>query len=116
MTTIGKSLIITGDITSQEDITIHGRVKGQIKMEKGSLVVAETGTVEAAVFGTNITIQGTVEGDVTASERVEVAATGNVSGTVSTPSLVLQDGASFNGMIDMTARKAATAKETMKAA
>ena len=101
MTTIGASLIITGDITSQEDITIHGRVKGQIRMDKGALLVAPKGTVDAEVHGTHVTVHGTVAGNVLATDRIELTPTADVRGTIIAPSIVLQEGATFNGTIDM---------------
>ena len=106
MTTIGPSLTITGDITSQEDMTVHGKVNGQITMQQGALVVAPTGTADANVQGSKITVHGKIAGDVAATERVELTGTANVTGTITTPSLVLQDGALFNGIIDMSGKKA----------
>ena len=101
MTTIGASLIVTGDITSQEDITIHGCVKGQIRMDKGALLVAPNGLVDADVQGTHVTIHGTLAGNVLAMDRVELTPTADVTGTLTAPALVMQDGATFNGTIDM---------------
>jgi cytoskeletal protein CcmA (bactofilin family) len=105
MTTIGPSLIITGEITSREDITIHGRLKGQVRMEAGALLVAPTGNVDAHVHATRVTIHGTVAGDVAAAERIELTSTSDVTGTLTTSSLVLQDGATFNGVVDMDRSK-----------
>jgi cytoskeletal protein CcmA (bactofilin family) len=102
MTTIGPSLIITGEVTSQEDITIHGRVKGDIRVSEGVLLLAPTGNVEAKVHGGRVTIHGKLEGDV-AARRIELTATANVSGTLTGPAVVLQDGANFNGIVDMAA-------------
>jgi cytoskeletal protein CcmA (bactofilin family) len=107
MTTIGPSLIITGEITCREDITIHGRVKGQVRMDAGSLVVAPTGNVDANVQGTRVTVHGTVAGDVASAERIELTPTANVTGTLTTPSIVLHDGATFNGVVDMDKSKKA---------
>ena len=101
MTIIGASLLITGEIISQEDITIHGRVNGQIRMEKGSLVVSETGSVEADVEGARMTIHGTLTGHVSAAERIELTPKANVSGMLTTPAVVIHDGAMFNGLIDV---------------
>src|SRR5512132_920977 len=101
MTIIGASLLITGEIISQEDITIHGRVMGQIRMEKGSLVVGETGSVEADVEGARMTIHGTLAGHVAAVERIELTPKANVSGMLTTPAAVIHDGAMFNGLIDV---------------
>ena len=108
MTTIGPSLIITGELTSREDITIHGRVKGQVRMDAGALLVAPTGNVDANVQGTRVTVHGTVAGDVAAAERIELTPTADVTGTLTTPAVVLHDGATFNGVVDMD--KAAKAK------
>jgi cytoskeletal protein CcmA (bactofilin family) len=106
MTTIGASIAITGEITSQEDITIHGSVKGTIRMAKGALLLAPKGTMDADVHGTHVTIHGTLDGNVTADARLELTPTAAVSGTLTTPALVLQEGAVFNGLVDMERQKA----------
>lgn len=109
MTTIGASLLITGEIVSQEDITIHGSVKGQIRMEAGSLLVAPKGSVEADVEGTRITIHGKLAGSVAAGERIELTPTADVSGMLTTGAVVMHDGARFNGLIDVNRRTAKAA-------
>jgi cytoskeletal protein CcmA (bactofilin family) len=113
MTTIGPSLLITGELTSNEDITVHGKVKGQIRMNAGALLVAPTGTVAANVNGARVTIHGAVEGDVTASERIELTPTARVTGTLTSPSVVMQEGATFNGVVDMDRSKAKPAKPVL---
>jgi len=101
MTTIGPSLLLTGDITSQEDVTIHGRVNGHIRMREGSLVVAPKAHVEGDVHGARITIHGTLVGNVTSTERIELTPTADVRGTLTGPAIVVQDGALFNGRVEM---------------
>ena len=115
MTNIGASLVITGEITSQEDITVHGRVKGQIRMEEGSLLVAPKGNVDAEVEGARVTIQGTLAGNVAAAERIELTPTAEVSGMLTTCAIVMHDGATFNGMIDID-RQTAKGSPRLKAA
>jgi cytoskeletal protein CcmA (bactofilin family) len=117
MTTIGASLLITGEIISQEDITVHGRVKGQIRMEEGSLFVAPKGSVDADVEGGRVTIQGTVAGNVAAAERIELTATADVSGMLTTCAVVMHDGATFNGLIDVDRQsaKGASRRKTAQA-
>jgi cytoskeletal protein CcmA (bactofilin family) len=107
MTTLGPSLTVTGEITCEEDITIHGKVKGQITMTRGTLVVAPTGSTDADVHGIRITVHGKVKGDIVASERLELTETAVVSGMISAPSLIVQDGATFDGVVDMAAKKKA---------
>jgi cytoskeletal protein CcmA (bactofilin family) len=109
MTTIGPSLVITGEMTSQEDITVHGRVNGQIQMDGGVLLVAPTGHVDADVQGEQVTIHGTLAGNILATGRVELTATADVTGTLTTPAVVLREGATFNGTIEVD-RKALSGK------
>ncbi len=110
MTTIGTSLVITGEVTSREDITIHGQVKGQISMLEGTLLVAPTAKIEADVDVPNMTIHGTMAGKVAAGERVELTPTASVKGTLVSPSVVLRDGASFNGKIQVEKKGARPSK------
>ena len=100
-TTIGASLFISGEVTSQEDITIHGRVKGQIRMQEGALLVAPTGNVDAEVEGARVAIQGRLAGNVAAAERIELAPTADVSGMLTTCAILMHEGATFNGLIDI---------------
>jgi cytoskeletal protein CcmA (bactofilin family) len=99
MTTIGASLTINGHLTSREDITIHGRVIGEIAMEEGALLVAPSASIDARVRVTRLTIHGTMAGDIAAAERVELTDTANVSGTLLSAAVIMRDGACFNGAI-----------------
>ena len=116
MTTLGPSLTVAGDITSQEDITVHGTVKGTIIMEKGALVIAPSGKADAQVEGSVVTVHGTVSGDLAATEKLELTDTAHVSGTISAPALLLREGAVFNGIVDMSNKKAAAGKAAPKLA
>jgi cytoskeletal protein CcmA (bactofilin family) len=116
MTTLGPSLTVTGDITSQEDIIVHGTVKGTITMQQGALVIAPTGKAEAQLEGSTITVQGTVSGDLSATDKLELADSANVTGTIITPSLLLREGAVFNGMIEATKNGAAAKPAAPKVA
>ena len=101
MTTIGSSLVIKGQVTSREDITVHGRVNGQISMVEGSLLIAPTGQVDAEVDVTTVTIHGSLSGDVAANQRVELTPTATVKGTLVAPAVILREGATFNGKIQV---------------
>lgn len=104
MTTIGASLVITGQVTSREDMTVHGQIKGQISMDEGALLVAPSASVEADVQVPRLTIHGTLSGDIAAAERVELTPTATVRGTLLAPSVILREGALFNGSIDIDRR------------
>jgi cytoskeletal protein CcmA (bactofilin family) len=106
MTTIGASLTINGQVTSREDITIHGRVIGEIAMEGGALLVAPTANIDARVRATRLTIHGTMACDIAAAECVELTYTATVSGTLLSPAVIMREGAFFNGamVIDGSSR------------
>ena len=110
MTTLGPSLTVTGDITSNEDITVHGTLKGTLKMQQGVVVIAPAGKVEATVEGSVVTVHGTVSGDLAVTQKLELMDTAHVTGTITAPALVLRDGAVFNGIVDMATKKGADAK------
>ena len=106
-TGIGASLVITGDIAAQEALTIHGRVDGQVTVPDHHVVIAASADVRAKVIGHSVTVQGTVEGTIVASERVVIAPSAIVRAHLTTPVLVLADGAQFTGTVDPTRTEAA---------
>ena len=119
MTTIGRSIVITGNVTSDEDLQIEGRVKGVIVMRHANLTVGEPGHVDAEVHGVRVNIHGSLQGSVTATERITLAATASVKASLSANQVVLIEGARFGGGIDMGARtiaaKLAQFKEAARA-
>jgi cytoskeletal protein CcmA (bactofilin family) len=114
MTTIGTSLVITGEVTSKEDITIHGQVKGQISMLEGSLLVAPTARIEADVDVTSVTIHGNMSGKVAAAERVELTPTAKMKGTLIAPAVILREGATFNGKIQVEKKGGSASRPAAK--
>jgi len=98
---IGKSIVIKGELSGAEDLTVEGVVEGRISLPKNNVTVGKDGRVNADVSAQVVTVTGKVEGDVTATERVEITASGAVTGKVCTPRLVVADGAFFQGSIEM---------------
>lgn len=116
MTSIGESLVITGELTSEEDVAIGGRVKGPISIRNGALLVRDTARVDGDLRAGRIVIQGAVDGAIVASERIELQASARVSGSLSANHVVVADGATFNGRIDMDRRTIAAKVAQYKAA
>jgi cytoskeletal protein CcmA (bactofilin family) len=112
MTTIGASLTINGHVTSREDITIHGRVIGEIAMEEGALFVAPSANVDARVRATKLIVHGTMAGDIAAAERVELTDTATVTGTLLSRTIVMKEGALFNGTIAVGDRDSGVARKS----
>ena len=98
---IGKSVIIKGDLSGSEDLTIEGHVEGKIELRQNVLTIGPNGRIKAAVFAKTVIIQGEVQGDITASERIDIRDAGSVDGDLSAPRIAIADGAHFRGSIDM---------------
>ena len=99
-TVIGSSIVIDGEISGDEDLVIEGTVKGKILL-KESLVVEKSGVVEADIESTNVTVGGQVTGNIVAVERVVLQAEGRMVGDIRSPRILIADGASFKGNVDM---------------
>ena len=98
---LGQSILFKGDLSGDEDLEIEGRVEGQIKLPNHQLTVGAHGRVAAQVEAKNVIVIGRVAGDVIASERIEIQATGVVDGDIHAPRLLIQEGAVVNGNIEM---------------
>jgi cytoskeletal protein CcmA (bactofilin family) len=99
-TVIGESILISGSLNGDEDLTVRGRVEGTLTLTR-TLVVEPTGIVKAEVQVKNCVIAGVVVGNVTASESVEITKEGRMVGDIAAPRVIIVDGASFRGRIDM---------------
>jgi cytoskeletal protein CcmA (bactofilin family) len=108
MANIGKSISIKGDLTGNEDLVIEGTVEGKVDLPNNELTIGSEGKVRADVHAKSVIVVGTVSGNVSAVERVEIQATGLVEGDVRGPRLVIQEGARLNGSVDMGDSSAAT--------
>jgi cytoskeletal protein CcmA (bactofilin family) len=99
-TIIGESILISGSLAGDEDLTVRGRVEGTLTLTR-TLVVEPTGMVKAEVQVKNCIIAGIVVGNVTATESVEITKEGRMVGDIAAPRVIIVDGASFRGRIDM---------------
>ena len=100
---LGKGVEITGDILFTERLQVEGKVVGKLVSESGTLIIEETGRVEAQVDVGVCIIRGTLEGNVKAKSRIEVRKASRVRGDLTTPVLLVEEGALFNGTIGMGA-------------
>ncbi len=98
---IGKSIVIKGELSGNEDLTVEGTVEGTITLTKNNLLVGADGRVKADVHAQVVTVTGKLEGDISANERVEITENGSVTGNIKTPRLVIADGAFFQGSVEM---------------
>ena len=103
-TVIGSSIVIDGEISGDEDLVIQGTVKGKISLRE-SLYVEGSGVVEADIETQNVEIAGRVTGNIQASDKVELKADCRVVGDVKAPRILIADGASFKGNVDMDTKE-----------
>ena len=101
MVNIGKSVLIKGELSGSEDLTIEGQVEGKIELRQNVLTIGPNGRIKAQVFAKAVIIQGEVHGNITASERVDIRDNGSVEGDLAAPRVAIADGAHFRGGIDM---------------
>lgn len=99
-TVIGPSILINGKLTGDEDLTVRGRVEGELSLSK-TLIVEPTGIVKANVSVRNAIVSGVVVGNITATESVELTQEGRMVGDIRSPRVIIVDGASFRGHVDM---------------
>ncbi len=102
---VGKALLIQGKIVSTENLTIDGSVEGTIELGDHSLTIGAGASIKADLVAQTIIISGAVVGNVRASVKVDLRATGSVTGDIAAPLLVMADGAVITGKVDATGRK-----------
>lgn len=99
--TIGKSLVIKGEVTGSESLYIDGRVEGTINLPGNRVTVGRNGQVAANITAREIVVQGRIVGNVTASDRLDVRSEGSLTGDVVAQRISVEDGAFFKGKIDI---------------
>ena len=99
--TIGKSLVIKGEVTGSESLYIDGRVEGSISLAGNRVTVGRNGVVAANISAREIVVLGKVRGNLTASDRVDIRSDGSLTGDVVAARISIEDGAFFKGGIDI---------------
>jgi cytoskeletal protein CcmA (bactofilin family) len=107
---IGASILIEGNVTSSESMTVAGRVDGDITVREHALVIAAGGSVRGNIMGRDVVVHGEVLGTITAAGRVEVTATGSVHGDIIAPRMLLAEGATLHGRIGIAATPSGAAR------
>ena len=98
---IGKSVVIKGELNGSEDLTIEGHVEGTIELREHVLTIGPNGRIKAQVFAKSVIVLGEVNGNVTASEKVDIREKGSVDGDIVSPRVAIAEGAHFRGSVDM---------------
>jgi cytoskeletal protein CcmA (bactofilin family) len=96
---IGPNLTIKGDISGIENLIIQGKLQGNIHLKNQNITVEEKGSVTADIWIKNITIKGSVEGNIQASGKVLIESKGQMTGDISASRISIMEGAQFKGSV-----------------
>ncbi len=99
-TIIGSNISIEGEISGTDAVTILGSVRGRVHV-KDAVTISQGGRVEADIESASVEVSGSVHGNVSASDKIEIKSGGRVVGDVKAPRVLIADGASFKGNINM---------------
>lgn len=115
MVNIGKSVVIKGELSGSEDLTIEGHVEGRIDLKDNVLTIGPNGKIKAEIFAKAVVVLGEVTGNVTASEKVDIRDNGSVDGDIASPRVAIAEGAHFRGSVDMQRQGAAKPQQQQQA-
>ena len=113
---IGKTVVIKGDISGSEDIYVDGQVDGSVQLLGHSLTIGPNGRVHASVAAKNVTVGGSLEGNIHAAERTEMRKSAVVNGDVQTRRIAIEEGAYFKGKLEILSDNKAAAPGVSAAA
>ena len=98
---LGKSVVIKGELSGSEDLTLNGQMEGSIRLPDHTLTIGPHADIKADISAKVVVIMGEVTGTVTAGEKVEIRATGSVTGDIASPRLAMADGGCLRGRVSM---------------
>lgn len=114
MAHIGKSVLVKGELSGSEDLYIDGEIEGTVELRDHNLTVGPNGRVRANLNAKEITVQGKVQGNVRASDKIEIRKSGSLIGDIITARITIEDGAYFKGSIDIQRPESAGRPEPKK--
>ena len=100
--TIGKAVMVKGQIFSREDLVIDGEVEGTVEAQEHRVTVGPNGKVHSAVKAREIVVLGSIHGNVEAADKIDIRKDAKLVGDIKTARIVIEDGAYFKGSIDIT--------------
>ncbi len=110
--TIGKAVMVKGQIFSREDLVIDGEVEGTVELHEHRLTVGPNGKVQAGVKAREIVVLGTIHGNVEATDKIDIRKDARLVGDIKTARIVIEDGAYFKGSIDIIKTEGKVAPKT----
>ena len=96
---IGKSVVIKGDLSGSGDLYLDGQVEGAVDLKQNEVTIGPNGRVKAKVTAKSVVLEGVLEGNIVASERVEIRESASVKGDILTKRIIIVEGAFFKGSV-----------------
>jgi cytoskeletal protein CcmA (bactofilin family) len=96
---LGKSVMIKGELSGSEDLTLYGRMEGSVKLPEFTLTIGPDADIKAEISAKRVVIMGGVTGNVVAGEKVEIRSTGSVTGDIASPRFAIQEGGCMRGKV-----------------
>jgi cytoskeletal protein CcmA (bactofilin family) len=100
-TVLGRSVVLRGDLSGNEDLLIEGQLEGTINLQEGCVTVGANGQVKAEIHARQVIILGSITGNIFAREKIEIRKTGNVVADLVAGGVAIEEGAYFKGSIDI---------------
>lgn len=107
---VGHGTVLTGDTNFQAMLRVDGQLQGTVSSESGTLIVGSNGQVDANIAVASAMVNGTINGDIVASEKIQLGRTAKVVGNIQTPRLIIEEGATLEGSCSMLRAKEAQEK------
>ena len=112
---LGKNVTVKGQIFAREDLTIDGEVEGTVECHEHRLTIGPNARVQAGLKAREIIIQGSIQGNVDATDKIDIKKEAKLVGDIKTSRIVIEDGAYFKGSIDISKPNAAAKPQTQAA-
>ena len=109
--TIGRTVVIKGEVSGNESLYIDGRVEGSVTFKDHRVTVGRNGVVQANISAREVVIMGKVQGNVTCSDRLDIRSEGSLTGDVVTQRISVEDGAIMKGSIEVKAADQKNSKQ-----
>lgn len=99
--TIGRSLVIKGEISGSESLYVDGRIEGTVSFKEHRVTVGRNGVVAANIFAREVVIMGKVTGNIECSDRVDIRSEGSLTGDIISRRISVEDGAMLRGSVQL---------------
>jgi cytoskeletal protein CcmA (bactofilin family) len=98
---LGKSVVIKGELSGSEDLTLHGQMEGKISLPEHTLTIGPQAEVKADIAAKAVIVVGVVTGRVSAKDKIDIRSTGIINGDIVSPRLVIAEGGNLRGKVEM---------------